>query len=274
MVIVTGTKRSGTSMWMQILAAAGLPVIGEAFPSHWGESIREANAQGFFESKLRKGIFYLTNPDPKTGAFFPPAHTQRHAVKVFIPGLVRTDLAFIDRVLVSMRHWSEYGRSLTRLYTMEDRYLASKQQEEPEDPRWTTERSQMPAAIEWWFDNYELVRDAATRRYPLHLVTYDHLLRDPQAVLDTVLPFVGATDRQAALDAIVPSARTQTDRTPDSDIDPRDAAVFDELFALCDAGKPLPAAFLGAMNDTQTRLDALYRPSPITDQDDPREEGG
>ena len=35
MIIVTGTKRSGTSMWMQILAAAGLPVFGEAFPRSW-----------------------------------------------------------------------------------------------------------------------------------------------------------------------------------------------------------------------------------------------
>ena len=29
MVIVTGTRRSGTSMWMQILQAAGLPIVGE-----------------------------------------------------------------------------------------------------------------------------------------------------------------------------------------------------------------------------------------------------
>jgi len=32
MHIVTGTKRSGTSMWMQLLRAAGFPPIGEALP--------------------------------------------------------------------------------------------------------------------------------------------------------------------------------------------------------------------------------------------------
>ena len=33
MIFVSGTKRSGTSMWMQVLRAAGLPVLGEAFPT-------------------------------------------------------------------------------------------------------------------------------------------------------------------------------------------------------------------------------------------------
>jgi len=34
-IVVTGTKRSGTSMWMQVLGAAGLPVVGDAFPADW-----------------------------------------------------------------------------------------------------------------------------------------------------------------------------------------------------------------------------------------------
>jgi len=260
-------------MWMQILQAAGLPVLGDAFPSHWGESIREANARGFYESKLRKGIFYLTNPDPKTGAFFPPAQTRRHAVKVFVPGLIRSDLAFLDRVLVSMRHWREYGPSLSRLYALEDAFLTHKRAAEPEDPRWKTQRTPLPPAIEWWFDNYDLVRDAATRRYPLHLVTYDRLLRDPEAVLDDVLPWVGGGDRDAALAAIEPSARTQSDRSGGDDgVDAESAAVFDELFALCDAGKPLPSRFLELMNTTQARLDERYRPSATNERDDPRQE--
>ena len=60
MFIVTGTKRSGTSMWMQILAAAGLEVIGERFPRHWGEHLSAANPDGFYESELIE-----PNPFPK-----------------------------------------------------------------------------------------------------------------------------------------------------------------------------------------------------------------
>ena len=76
MIIVTGTKRSGTSMWMQVMVAAGLPVIGEKFPRDWGEVFREANPGGFYESELMTGIYWETNPHPQTGAYlFPePSH--------------------------------------------------------------------------------------------------------------------------------------------------------------------------------------------------------
>jgi hypothetical protein len=60
MVIVTGTKRSGTSLWMQILIAAGIPYFGEAFPRDWETTLKEANKEGFYESMLRAGIYYAT----------------------------------------------------------------------------------------------------------------------------------------------------------------------------------------------------------------------
>ena len=105
MIIVTGTKRSGTSMWMQILRDGGIELIGEAFPKKWDQTIREANPHGFYESPLRRGINFTTNPHPQTGAYLAPEPTRNHAVKVFAPGLVRSDLAYIDRVVVTMRPW-------------------------------------------------------------------------------------------------------------------------------------------------------------------------
>ena len=68
MLIVTGTKRSGTSMWMQILIAA---------PANWGNTIRDANPSGFYESLLRQGIYWRTNPHPRTGAYFFPEQVER-----------------------------------------------------------------------------------------------------------------------------------------------------------------------------------------------------
>ena len=91
MVVVTGTKRSGTSLWMRMLIEAGLPSIGEAFPTVWGDSIRDANPHGFFESRLRRGIWFATNPDPRTGAYLHAGPTRLHAVKVFVPGVIRTE---------------------------------------------------------------------------------------------------------------------------------------------------------------------------------------
>ena len=44
MIFVSGTKRSGTSMWMQVLQAAGLPILGKAFSRNGGTSpLRDAN---------------------------------------------------------------------------------------------------------------------------------------------------------------------------------------------------------------------------------------
>ena len=127
MIVVTGTKRAGTSMWMQILVAAGFPHVGTPFPGNWGESIRDANPAGFYESLLRQGVFHATNPDPRTGRFVRPSQVERHVVKVFVPGLVRTDFGYIGRVLATMRPWREYVASLRRLFAIEDAWRARRQ---------------------------------------------------------------------------------------------------------------------------------------------------
>ena len=119
MIIVTGTKRSGTSMWMQLLTAAGFPPIGEAFPRSWDKTIKDANPGGFWESTLRRGVYHETNPDPATGTYLFPQATERHVVKVFIPGLIRSDRAFIGKAIATIRPWRQYVRSVTRLYEME-----------------------------------------------------------------------------------------------------------------------------------------------------------
>ena len=59
-------------MWMQVLRAAGFPVVGEAFPGHWDKTLADANPHGFYESPLRRGIFYATNPNPRTGEYLYP----------------------------------------------------------------------------------------------------------------------------------------------------------------------------------------------------------
>ena len=118
MIIVTGTKRSGTSLWMHLLVAAGLPHVGDRFPGGWGELLRDANPDGFFESELVAGINYRTNPHPMTGAYLHPDATRQHAVKVFIPGLVRSDVAFLDRCIATVRDWRSYVTSMRRMQAL------------------------------------------------------------------------------------------------------------------------------------------------------------
>lgn len=252
MLIVTGTKRSGTSMWMQILIAAGFPPFGEAFPANWGETIRDANPAGFYESLLRQGIYWRTNPHPRTGAYFFPEQVERHVVKVFIPGLVRSDRAYIGRVVATVRNWREYERSLGRLFAMEDEARVAKNPDAPAPVRF-------PPALEWWSENFALVRDIAIRRYPVHVQSYDGLLEDPEKVIRKTLAWLGDEDVDVdkAIAAVDPGNRTQRPddaAPPPTTIEPEIAAFFDELFAAIHEAKGLERTFIQRLNQLNQQL--------------------
>jgi hypothetical protein len=259
MIIVTGTKRSGTSMWMQILAAAGLEVIGERFPRHWGEHLSAANPDGFYESELIAGIYFRTNPHPLTGVFLFPDQTIHHAVKVFIPGLIRSDLAFLDRVIASVRSWRAFARSRERLRTLVRASAGEAAGETAEEGR------SLPPGLEWWSENFALVRDIATRRYAAHVLSYDSLLADPERVIHEVVQWLGVGDAKRAC-AVVhrdkprdgSGAGEQSDGEVDSTgLEPRHIAVFDELYESIDRGRPLTQALIDRLNLTDRELRPL-----------------
>jgi len=247
MIIITGTKRSGTSMWMQILIGAGYPIIGEAFPMRWEKTIKAANPEGFYESHLRRGIYFRTNPHPKSGTYLFPEQVAHHAVKVFIPGLVRSDRAFIGKVIATVREWREYESSIRRLYAIED----ESRRAEGKGAFIPVER--MPGALEWWGENFALVRDIAVRRYPVHVQTYEGLLAEPERVIRDVIKWLGRGDADKALAAVKPEHRTQN-RPPSDSVEPEIAEVFDTFYAAMHAGKGLDAPLLQKLNDTNEVL--------------------
>jgi hypothetical protein len=256
MIIVTGTKRSGTSMWMQILRAAGFPSLGEAFPQDWAETIKDANRGGFYESPLRHGIYYATNPHPRTGVFLPPQTSKRVAVKVFATGLVRTDLAYVDKVIASMRHWREYASSLERLYAME---LANKRalaEREGEAPETVLDYTHVPPVLEWWRDNYVLIRDALVRRYPLHMISYASVLRAPEPIIGETIAWLGAGNPELAIAAVRRELQTQEAHalSVESGLSEQHEALFDELYARIDERRPLDGALIDRLNDAHDVL--------------------
>lgn len=269
MIVVTGTKRSGTSMWMQALGAAGLPVLGSAFPRRWRDSIGEANPRGFYESRLRAGIYYRTNPDPKTGAYLHPQATRHHAAKVFIPGLIRTDHAFLHRVIATVRPWREYRASLLRLYALEDAWLAERPLREGEGPEARAEaarraraaRGSLPLPVEWWFEVYDLIRDVATRRYPVHVTTYARVLARPEAELTKVLDWVGRGEAEAAAAVIEGGLRSQQvdEGEGDEALEEGEVSVMDAVYAELHDRSKLPRSLLADMNRVQARLEERYR---------------
>ena len=257
MIIVAGTKRSGTSMWMQLLTAAGFPPIGDAFPRNWESTIKDANPAGFWESELRRGIYHATNPDPKSGAYLFPEQTRRHAVKVFIPGLIKTDRAFIDKVVATVRPWRQYVRSLRRLYEMEREAKRAKRKNDTEtlpDPVY------MPPVIEWWIENFSLVSDIVTRRYAFYMVAYDSVLADPDKTLRDVFHWLDDGDVEAAIEHVEPTLRTQDEDTDDErtfddvDLEPELIEVFDALYEVVRTQEPLQQSFVNRLNETNQKL--------------------
>lgn len=247
MIIVTGTKRSGTSMWMQILIAAGFNIVGEAFPKRWEQTLKDANPNGFYESIYRNGIYYRTNPNPFSGKYMRPEPVAGHAVKVFIPGLVRSDLAFVGKVVATMRPWREYESSLDRLLDIED--IARKENGAPPSIR-------IPHYLEWWVENFMLLRDIGTRGYPTQLHTYDDLLSDPEKVVTRVVTWLGGGDIEAAIAAVKPKSRTQQDTA--SEFDGRLGEAFDELYEVVHTNTPISRTLLTKFEEVHKIVGALY----------------
>jgi len=252
MLIVTGTKRSGTSMWMQILTSAGFPAFGEAFPRNWGETIKDANPDGFYESVLRQGIYYRTNPHPRTGAYFFPEQVERHVVKVFIPGLVRTDRAFLGSVVATVRHWREYHDSLERLYAMEDE---ARVENKPESVR----PVRIPPVFEWWSENFALIRDIVTRRFRVHVQSYDGLLSDHKTVIENTLDWLGDKDVDvaAAVAAVKPKNRTQQrdeDAPVPQGLSDKVIEAFELLYRTVDERSGLGPALIGKLNEAHVEI--------------------
>lgn len=264
MIVVTGTRRAGTSMWMQILEAAGFDCIGEAFPSDWRETIGEANPGGFYESMLRHGVYYRTNPNPETGEYVHPEQVAKHVVKIFIPGLVRSDLSYLQRVLATVRPWRDYARSVQRMQAMEQE---ARGHDAP--------IPQLPPAMEWWESNFKLVGDLAMRGYPCHVQAYEEVLARPRETIGAVLEWIGLggdVDAAAARVLEAGKAKATSHAVQDADDDealaggiaPEHLRVFDQFYGAVRDGEGLSSGLIAEMNRVYEALMPALHDAKVT----------
>jgi hypothetical protein len=246
MIIVTGTKRSGTSMWMQVLKAGGIPTVGKEFSGIWKDTIYQANKRGFYESIFRRGIYYQTNPHPTTGSWLSPRGTENLGVKVFIPGVVRTDFSYLTRVIATVRPFRQYVASMDRLLALEREGMAR-------EGKTRARPTPVNPILGWWLENFLLVRDITTRGYPARLVSYEAMLDDPEAICAQTFNWLELGDDQAAARAVHPEERTQA-AVEDSTITHAFEDVFDEYHHLIRTGAELKPSFLAKLNEVHQQI--------------------
>ncbi len=251
MILVSGTGRCGTSMWMQALAAAGFPVVGEAFPRDWADRIGAANTRGFYESTLIDGINFTTNPDPRTGARLVPAETRDVVAKVFLHGVRRTDRPFLDHVLVSVRHWRAVAASVARLNALE-RATA-------EAPLPATSAEEV--AVGWFLEHVAALQDVLRRGYPTRFLSYEDALAAPARVVGDALAWLGAGARDVdrAVAAVAPELRTQDGAATDPALPAAWVAAFEELYERLREDRVWEPAFLGHLGEIQRQALATRR---------------
>lgn len=255
MIIITGTQRAGTSLWMQILHAGGIPILGDPFPERWGEALRDANPRGFYESKLVAGIYFHTNPDPGTSQYLFPEEVEDHGVKIFIPGLLRTELAFLGRVIVTIRPWRDYGASWRAFERLaEARGVQARALE--------VGPTTLHPALVWWSEHYALVRDVAIRRYPVHFQAYPALLEQPRQVLRRTFDWLGTGDPEAALRVVDPSLQ-RSGRGGAHDVDApavssRCLRTFDRLYEATRAEASLDDGLIRELNECHEELRPFF----------------
>lgn len=102
MVVVTGL-RSGTSWAMQIIKAAGHPIMGYDF--HPDFSHKELNPNGYWDLPMADVVFGL-----KT-------HYKGKAVKLGGASLLQTDPDFVKKVIVCKRNEKDTIKSIVKLMT-------------------------------------------------------------------------------------------------------------------------------------------------------------
>ncbi len=236
-------------MWMQILEAAGVITVGDAFPADWVTWIQEPNPRGYYESTLVDGIHFRTNPDPITGARVTPGDTHDVAVKIFAPGVLSTSRPFLDRVLVSVRGWRTFGRSYADIQAR----IAMHNGRAPPAAR--------PSALRWWVENHQLLLDSEARGYPIRFVAYDAVVDEPGRWVPEVLDWLGVTgDTEAAVRAVDPSLRRSASSGADhahgliDGVPPEVTATLDAWYRRMLRGQPLDRQFRGELNEVERIL--------------------
>ena len=152
----------------------------------------------------------------------------------------------LDRVIATVRGWRDFARSRERLRALGRAGGEVAGEEAPS----------LPPGLEWWAENFALIRDVATRRYPFHMLSYESLLADPERTIAEVLAWLGVGDPGKASAVVHRGAGTGVPggALDETGLEPVHMQVLDELHDHIHRGLALGPAFVERLNQTDREL--------------------
>lgn len=217
MIVTTGPAGSTGAALLDVLRGAGLPVLGEAVPGAWSDAVREDVRPGYFAALADQGVYYKTNPDPSTQAYLDAGDAAGFALGMKAGAVLRTERAYLGHVVACVPHFRSTAAG----------------------------GGDAESVLLWWNDCFLLLRDAATRRYPLRLVTAEALARDPEGTARTVLAFLDVPPTPTALAAARAAAPpAMPDPVPSLDLPVTILDVFEGLHRRLDRDEGFDRGFL------------------------------
>lgn len=211
MIVISGCPRSGTSLMMDLMriALGDDRIIGKQWPQErehenacvnayaehvktmrnpgWRKQLAETkamNPNGFYECHWTvQGIQYTPDSPP-----------EDHAAKIVSQGLARSNPAYIDKIILMVRHPWAVAKSHCNLVTQVPIHSRNKDLGGA-DPEMYVRVTAMAAA---WIQQH---------RPDLLLVNFDELIGNPDDILTGIEAFIGDGDWQTARKQIQPKLK-------------------------------------------------------------------
>jgi len=107
---------------------------------------------------------------------------------------MKSDVAFLYRVIATIRDWKEFCVSFSQVSATENEYFIKKIQNLAL-PDFGLSAEEFIAfktdpihpALQWWENNFGLILNAKTRGFPFYCIAYDQLLEQPHNIIPMVL---------------------------------------------------------------------------------------
>lgn len=167
---------------MAMANEAGFNIVGDKYPLDW-EDKRTEKGDGQNQSDIGfwEDMNIVDAGANNTNITVPPDALKQHFTKIFTVGLPKTDFAYIDKMILTVREPWSHLQSWRKLFIFN---VKDSEGVDIDDLRY-------PYGTEYVFKYNLFVQDYLKRKYPTLIVDFDDMLANPHKNCQTIKQFVG-----------------------------------------------------------------------------------